>query len=68
MTKRVVIDMDDKRRALYKKVANDIMRVLRQLDTPAEGHAVLSLVLHSMEQTYGIEASYMLESGTETTQ
>ncbi len=58
MVKAVMIDMDDARKARFKKVCDLIVDLChRELESPLEAYAVISLVKESFEDTYGFKRS-----------
>jgi len=58
MSKALMFDMDDARRAKFTRVSSKIIDLLKaEMENPAEAYALLQFVREGMEECYGIKAS-----------
>jgi hypothetical protein len=61
-SKVLYIDMTPERKAQWGRVTSEIIDLLkREFPSPIEAHAVLKIVLESMQQTYDIQDSFLMK-------
>jgi hypothetical protein len=60
-TQIVTLEMTTERKERYKRLAEQIIDLLRANATPLESYSILRMVLGSLQQAYGIRGGFEVE-------
>lgn len=64
----VAMEMDPERRARFKRLAEEIVDLMKPHTSPLEAYAILRMLVDSMEETYDFAGTFHMGRGSEKTQ